>query len=615
MKFKASGVTKETLRERVRAALGETPCDLVVRGAKILDVFGGSFTEGTLAIKGGVIVGSREAYEGSQVFDAEGCYVVPGFVDAHVHVESSLATPLRFQQAVLPRGTTTALWDPHEIANVHGTAGIEWALSCADDCAQNGGIDLFVLVPSCVPATHLETSGAILSASDLAPFRNHPRVLGLAEFMNVPGVLSGDAGVAEKLDLFSNGIRDGHAPQLRGRALNAYLCAGIHGCHESTTREEASEKLAKGMHVLIREGSCAKDAPELLPLVTALSSSVLALCSDDRNPADIRSEGHIDHIVALALKQGMAPELAFRVASFGAARSYGLFDRGVLAPGYLADAVVVKPRKAGDWTAGFDIRGVVKAGHLVDAAELERRAAEGSERSIPRAHRKNIHMAPLREGVLSVPCVLERALPRASLPLSKEAVRVSCRVIGVQEGQLLSEARVVKLPVVGGLVQSAVEEDVLKIGVFERHHATGNVGVGFVSGFGLKCGAIAASIGHDCHNITCVGVNDTVMHAAVEAIGAMDGGIVVVGEKGEVVASLALPVGGLMTHAHPDVVADALVALKAAAASQGCALEEPFLLMSFMALPVIPALKLTDKGLVDVEAFTFVPVVCEESAL
>lgn len=602
MKFKASGVAKETLRERVRAALGETPCDLVVRGARILDVFGGAFVEGTLAMKGDMIVGAREHYEGARVFDAQGCYVVPGFVDAHVHVESSLATPLRFQQSVLPRGTTTALWDPHEIANVHGAAGVEWALECADDCARDGGLDLFVLVPSCVPATHLETSGATLDAADLAPFRAHPRVLGLAEFMNVPGVLTGDPRVAQKLDLFSNAVRDGHAPQLGGRALNAYLCAGIHGCHESTTLEEASEKLSKGMHVLIREGSCAKDANALLPLVTAMSSSVLALCSDDRNPADIRAEGHIDHIVALALAQGIAPELAFRVASFGAARSYGLFDRGVLAPGYLADAVIVKPRNASQWEEGFDIRAVVKAGRLVDAADLARRAEEGSERRVPRAPRKNIHMAPLRPDALDVVA-----------PSGAKGGRVPCRVIGVKEGQLLSSAREVPLPVEHGLVQPSVTEDILKIGVFERHHATGNVGVGFVSGFGLKRGALAASIGHDCHNITCVGTHDAVMRAAVDAIAHMDGGIVVVDERGAVVAKLPLPVGGLMTHADPDAVADALVALKAAAASQGCALEEPFLLMSFMALPVIPSLKLTDKGLVDVEAFAFVPVVCEES--
>lgn len=600
MKFKAGGACKETLRKHVMAALGELPCDLVVRGAKILDVFGGQFREGSLAIKGDTIVGSKEDYEGARIVSAEGCYIVPGFVDAHVHVESSLATPLRFQQSVLPKGTTTALWDPHEIANVHGMAGIEWALESAEQCALNGGLDLFVLVPSCVPATHLETSGATLAAHDLASFRAHPRVLGLAEFMNVPGVLLGDTGAVDKLSLFSGGIRDGHAPQVSGRALNGYLCAGIHGCHESTTFEEAAEKLAKGMHVLVREGSCAKDAQALLPLVNAYSSSVIGLCSDDRNPADIRSQGHINHIVELALAQGIAPELAFRVASFGAARSYGLFDRGVLAPGYLADAVVVKPRRPSDWRAGFDIQCVVKAGRVVDLAELERRAAQGSTRCVPRVPRKNIHMAPVREDALRV------AVP-SGVPAS-----VRCRVIGVREGSLLSEARIENLVARDGAVQVCVERDVLKIAVFERHHATGNVGVGFVSGFGLKSGAIAASIGHDCHNITCVGTNDAVMFAAVRAIEAMDGGIVVVNSEAKVVASLALPVGGLMTHAHPNDVADAIVSLKGAAASQGCVLEEPFLLMSFMALPVIPSLKLTDKGLVDVESFGFVPVVLME---
>ena len=593
MKFKGES-TADGLRARIRAALSEDPCDVVLRGARILDVFGGTFHEGTLAVRGNTIVGAgAEGYEGTHVLDCAGCYVVPGFIDAHVHVESSLSTPLRFQQAVLPRGTTTALWDPHEIANVHGADGIRWALACAEKTT----LDLFVLVPSCVPATHLETSGAALDAGALAEFRGHPRVLGLAEFMNVPGVLARDDDALAKITAYGGMIRDGHAPQVTGKALNAYLCAGIHGCHESTEIAEAREKLAKGMHVLIREGSCAKDARTLLPLVNAYTSSVLALCSDDRNPADIRAEGHIDHIVELGLAQGISPEDLFRVAAFGAARSYGLFDRGVLAPGYLADAVVLRQRACGDWTKGFEIVHVLKAGQLVDAAALGRFAETHSSALVPAPGKRNINMAPLRSDAFAV---------SADADASGQA---RCRVIRVHEKKLLSDEEIVALPVQGGLVQPDIARDVLKIAVCERHHATGNVGVGFVSGFGLRAGALAASIGHDCHNVTCVATNDSTLRAAVEAVRALDGGIVVVDEAGTVMASLALPVGGLMSHADPADAAASIHALKAAARALGCGLEEPFLLMSFMALPVIPALKITDKGLVDVTRFAFVPVV------
>jgi len=589
MKFKAGDTSPQGLRARIRAALGHEPCDIVLRGGHILDVFGGGFARGSLAVSGKSIVGSKEDYDGKVVIDCTGCFVVPGFVDAHVHVESSLATPFRFQQAVLPRGTTTALWDPHEIANVHGAAGIRWALACADMTA----LDLFILVPSCVPATHLETSGARLDAQALAEFREHPRVLGLAEFMNVPGVLDQDDDALAKLTGYAGFIRDGHAPQVTGKALNAYLCAGIHGCHESTEIAEA-----KGMHVLIREGSCAKDARTLLPLVDAFTSSVLGLCSDDRNPADIRAEGHIDHIIELGLAQGLAPELLFRVAAFGAARSYGLFDRGVLAPGYLADAVVVQQKVTGDWRAGFTVRDVLKAGKLVNADELARFADSHSRSVVPVAGRQNINMAPVDASNFAV---------RAGAV----APNALCRVIRVHEGKLLSDEERHLLPVREGMVQADPGRDMLKIAVCERHHGTGNVGVGFVAGFGLARGALAASIGHDCHNVTCVAADDRALVAAVNAVRELDGGIVAVDEHGAVLASLALPVGGLMSHDDPSVTADAIDELKRASRLLGCVLEEPYLLMSFMALPVIPALKITDRGLVDVAAFDFVPVVCE----
>lgn len=593
---KAAYRDQQELKARIDAARGLAPVDLVIRGARWLDVFTGRFGTGDVAIHGDTIVGVGDRYDDARaVVDAQGAYLVPGFIDAHVHIESSLMTPARFQQAVLPCGTTAVVWDPHEIANVKGTAGIQWALEASDGL----DLDVFIMVPSCVPSTTpslgLETGGAELVASHLAAFRSHPRVLGLAEMMNFPGLLGGDPDVLEKLTDFRELKRDGHCPGLTGKDLNAYGAAGIHSCHESTTLAEAREKLGKGIHVLVREGSCAKDADALLPILDAYSSAVLSFCSDDRNPADIAAEGHISCIVDKALKAGHRPEDVFRAASFAPARTYGLDDRGAVAPGYRADLVLVRPR-GGAFAGGVEIVQTFKNGVAVDE---ERLARVGDARRTPPGG-KNLHLGlePLTAATLGVQG-------------DATAAEQEAHVIGVIPRQILTEPLTARLLVAHGLLQADPARDILKIAVIERHHATGRHAAAFVRGFGLKAGAIATSINHDSHNIIAVGSSDSAILSAIDKLRAIDGGIVVVAEAGAEAGAeecLALPIGGLMTDADPAEVTAALHRLKRLAKAIGCQLEEPFLQLSFLALPVIPTLKITDRGLVDVREFRLVPV-------
>ncbi|WP_176736808.1 adenine deaminase [Oligoflexus tunisiensis] len=577
------------LGQAIAFARGEKKVPLVIRNAQWLDVFSGQFRSGDLALADGMIVGVGETYEAEQVIDAKGLFAVPGFIDSHVHVESSLMTPARFQEAALPSGTTTAIWDPHEIANVLGMEGIHWAL----DAVQNLRIDIHVMVPSCVPSTspelEFESSGATLKAADLQSLVGHPRVLGLAEMMNFPGLLHRDPDIMQKLLDFGPLRLDGHCPGLSGKDLNAYAVAGIHSCHESTTLHEAREKLSKGIHVLIREGSCAKDADALLPLLDAWSSATVGLCSDDRNPLDILEEGHISFIIHKALTSGTEPADIFRAASFATARLYGLHDRGALAPGYLADICLVE-RKGQTWREGMRLHSVIKRGQVVNADELKKQRSP-----LPQASRKNLN--------LPAPQLSDFAI---TAPGSTATVRV----IEVIPQQILTRESRATLKVQQGKIQADPTQDILKIAVLERHHQRGFRSSAFVQGFGLRHGAIATSINHDSHNIIVVGSSDELMLAAVEDLIRIDGGIVVRSDKGAQ-AALALPIAGLMTDSSPEAVAQALRELKALARNIGCVLSEPFLQLSFLALPVIPSLKITDRGLIDVQAFCKVPVVLE----
>ncbi len=578
--------SSDELAAHIRVARGLEPADLVIKHTRFLDVYTGACLPGDVAVYRGRIVGTQQVYRGVRELDGSSLLVVPGCIDAHVHIESSLLTPVRFQQMVLPSGTTTVIWDPHEIANVRGVDGLRWALAATEGL----DLDVFVMLSSCVPSTsperELETSGAELHADDLAALCAHPRVLGLAEMMNYPGLLAGEPDVLRKLLAFQDRRLDGHCPGLRGKELNAYGAAGIHSCHESTTLEEAREKLQKGLHVLIREGSCAKDADALLPLLDDYASAVVGLCSDDRNPADIVREGHINWIVDKALRAGHRPEVVFRAAGFATARAYGLGDRGAVAPGFLADLCLVRPKEAGRWESGLTVEAVYKQGRLVEPAALEE-AARSSQTQTLMSRGPNLRLAVCTEADLRV---------AAAPGLSQQRVRV----IGVRRRQIVTDALEALLPVSGGVVCGDLSQDVLKIAVFERHRGTGRRAVGFVKGFGMQRGALATSINHDSHNAIVVGADEAVMAAALNRLREIDGGIVVALDA-TTIEALPLPIGGLMCDRPPREVAAALERLRGFAKTLGCPLEEPFIQLSFLALPVIPSLKITDRGLVDVE--------------
>ncbi len=589
MKSKARFQDTAQLKQAINAARGVDKADLVIKNVKFLDVFSGQFIAGDVAVKNGQIVGIIEEYQAEQVIDGNGMFLVPGFIDSHVHVESSLMTPARFQQAVLPCGTTSIIWDPHEIANVKGTEGIQWAL----DASEGLDLDVFVMVPSCVPSTtpemQLESSGAELKSADIEGFRNHPRVLGLAEMMNFPGLLHGEQDVMDKLVSFADMKRDGHCPGLSGKDLNAYGVAGIHSCHESTSLKEAQEKLSKGIHVLIREGSCAKNAETLLPMLNAYTSSVLSLCSDDRNPADIAAQGHINYILNLALQAGHKPEEIFRIASFAPAQIYGLNDRGAIAPGYQADFCLISLNQQNNWQMGFKVTQVFKSGKAITIDALEKAAEARAYQSDD----QNIHMDPIQSHQIQI---------------AANSVQAEVRVIEVIPNQIITKQKIATLNAANGFLQSDLNQDIIKIGVFERHHRTGRIGMGLVQGFGLKSGAIATSINHDSHNIIAVAANDEAMLQAIQRLQEIDGGIVVCDDQGNC-TELALEVGGLMSNRHPDEIADAINQLKQHTRQLGCTLHEPFLQLSFLALPVIPELKITDRGLVDVTQFCLTSVV------
>lgn len=564
----------ETLTRMIMAGQGKAPADLVIRDVGLLDIITGAVTTTDIAIVADRIVGTHSRYEGKEVVDGTGRFAVPGFIDTHLHIESSLVTPLEFDRCVLPHGVTTVLCDPHEIANVLGAEGIRYFL----DSAERTIMDVRVNLSSCVPATPFETAGAQLEIDDLLPFRSHPKVVGLAEMMNFPGVLAADPGILAKLVAFQDGHIDGHAPLLLGTALNGYLAACIRTDHEATSAAEAREKLAKGMAILIREGSVSKDLEALAEILDENSSSFVALCTDDRNPLDIAEEGHLDSSIRRLIAMGRPLHHVYRAASHSAARIFGLRDRGLLGPGWRADIAIL------DSLEDCRVSDVIAAGRRVTPEMFDTRGT----------------VEPV--GLHSV-----KAKPVAADAFVTQAKPGQNRVpvIGVRPGLILTFREEAALAVTEKGLQPDLDADVIKVAVIERHGKNGNIGRSFVTGFGLKRGAIASSVGHDSHNITVVGATDEDMAVAVNRLIELGGGFVVA-DGGTVTAELALAIAGLMSLKSFEEVAEDLHHLRDAAKALDCVLPEPFLQVAFLALPVIPHLKITDRGLFDVDAFDFV---------
>lgn len=562
------------MEEFIAVSRGDAPADLVITSATVVDVFSGRLTATDVAVHQGRIAGLG-SYEGREVLDLGGRYLAPGFIDSHLHIESTMLTPAEFARTVSPRGTTAVVCDPHEIANVLGIEGISYMLRAGADLP----VTIFVMLPSCVPATSMETAGARLAAGDLELMLGQERVLGIAEVMNYPDVIDADSETLEKIRVAGGRRVDGHAPGLTGKELCAYISAGIHSDHECVSVAEAGEKLELGMFIMAREGSTAKNLADLARAVTPENSRRFMLCTDDKHPGDLLAEGHIDHNIRLAIASGVPPMTAYQMATINAADYFGLERHGAIAPGRRADLAVI------DDLEQVSVSTVIKDGLVVarDGESLPFAAEQPGQ--VPRS---TINIRDSGAALLAIP-----------------AGKGPARVIGIVPDQVVTRDLRLEPRVADGLAVADADRDILKIAVFERHRSSGNVGLGFVQGMGLKRGALASSVAHDSHNVIVVGASDEDMSRAVAEIAAMQGGAVAVA-GGEVLAALALPVAGLMSEEPAETVAAGSEAVIAAAVKLGSELRDPLLTLSFLALPVIPELKITDRGLVDVGRFELV---------
>ena len=561
----------------IRVAQGLEPADLVLKNAEVFHVYTGEFILCDIAIADGYIAGTG-SYFGIEEIDMQGRYITPGFIDAHVHIESSMLTPYQFAKAALPCGVTTIVTDPHEIANVCGAKRIQYML----DATEQLPLNVYFMLPSCVPATDFEDSGAVLLAEDLEPFMEHPRVLGLAEVMNAPGVLQQDENVMAKLEMAGKGRIDGQAPGLTSSQLMGYAAAGITTDHECITKEQALDRLRAGIKVMLREGSAAKNMRGLLPTVNPDTAPYFMFCADDKIPAELLDSGYINYMVKAAIEEGVSVANALQIATINAARHYGIKDAGAILPGRRADLLVFD--NLDEWKP----RQVYKDGRL--AVDNGRLLQEG----------RNCDSSSLEHTVNLAPVTVESF----RLPLKTEMANV----IGLVPYQIVTNKAVLSVKRVDGCAVSDVENDILKLAVLERHHATGNIGLGLVKGFGLKRGALASTVGHDSHNLIVIGTNDEDMLAAVQELQRIGGGICIA-EDGQIRGVLPLPVGGLMTNEPALMVAKQQAEMIALAREMGVPeFYSPFLTLAFLSLPVIPSLKLTDRGLVDVDSFKFIPL-------
>lgn len=571
---------KEELKLRqklVKMARGKKKAELVLKNCSIVNVFTGMIDKGDIAISDGIILGIGD-YEGDKEVDYSGHHVVPGLIDGHVHIESSLMTPPGFAKAVIPNGTTTVVADPHEIANVCGLDGISYMLKASMECP----LDVYVMLPSCVPSTDFENAGAILDAKDLKTLIEEEKVLGLGEMMNYPGVFLGNDSVHEKLLTFNGRTIDGHAPGVSGKDLNSYILSGVETDHECVDHKELEEKVSKGMYIHLREGSATRNVAELCRGITANNSRRLMFCTDDKHPTDIVNEGHINYNIRLAIDNGISPVTAIQMATINSAQCYGLKHKGAIAPGYIADLVVL------DDLGIFSVRDVYKGGVLV---------SENGKATFEQAKYED-------ESVLDTIHLKDKQEINLEMPLNSEYVKV----ISLKEHSIITKKVIRKVDVINGYFSNNPKVDILKLAVIERHKQTGNIGLGLVEGFGLTGGAIGLTIAHDSHNMIVIGANDRDMQLCVDHLVELSGGICIV-NNGEVTLSLQLEVGGIMTDAPLDEVTKKLSELEVIARDMGVPYGvDPFMTLAFLALPVIPELKVTDIGLFDANEFKFVEV-------
>ncbi|EAK8410234.1 adenine deaminase [Listeria monocytogenes] len=569
------------LQERVAVSDGRAKADLVIRNGRIINVFSGEIMDGDIAIKNGYIAGIGNFPDAEKIIDAAGAFIAPGFIDAHVHVESAMVTPAEFARVLLPNGVTTIITDPHEIANVAGEKGIEFML----ENAKGVPLDMFVMLPSSVPATEGEHNGETLHAEKLHPLYKHEKVIGLAEVMDFPSVAKGSSDILTKIiDAKKEGGRiDGHGAGLTSADLNNYLAVGIRTDHESTTVKEATDRLRAGMFVMLREGTVGRDLLQTIPAVSEKNSHRFCFCTDDKLINDLITEGSINYNIKLAIQNGIAPITAIQMATINAANCHNLPYLGAVAAGYQADIVFLTDLES------VEISKVLKNGEVVVENGVRNEATFKQQVAVP---------------FVSPPINHHVCLQDLALPLAKE----TCYVIGMQPNSLFTEKRIEQVTIQDGKFIPTVADDLLKMAVVERHHNTGCVGVGIVKGFGLTEGAIATTVAHDSHNIVTVGVSDEAMKAAIDRITKTGGGIAVVDGTGQVLHDLALPIAGLLSDkSYEEVEVDLAGLLSAYNQISTAKGFDPFLTLSFLTLPVIPELKLTDQGLFDFATFQIIP--------